>query len=117
MATTKTTSATAELDKAFEPVRAFNQLTLEKAAQLVEMNIEAMRRYTDLALANARELVDLRDPAALQAYFAKQPEAIKAFTETAKADAEAAVKLGLAYVEEAGQLVAKGANGAAKKAS
>ena len=37
---------------------------------------------------------------------AKQPEAIKTFADSARADAEAAVKLGMSYIEEAGKLVA-----------
>ncbi len=102
-----------EFDKVFEPVRAFNKLTLDNAAKMLEMNLDVAKRYTDLALANAREIVELKDPAAVQAYVAKQPEAFKAFADTARADAEAAVKLSVSYFEAAGKLVSDSAKKAA----
>jgi phasin family protein len=110
MATAKTLP---EVDKVLEPVRAFNQLALDNCAKLVEMNLDIAKRYTELTLANVRELVELKDPAAVQAYVAKQPEAIKSFADTARADAEAALKLSMSYFEEAGKLVASNAKKAA----
>jgi phasin family protein len=104
MATTK--SPISELDKTLEPVRALNKLALDNAAKVIEMNFDVARRYADLTLSSMREVFELKDPAAVQAYVAKQPEAMKAFAESARADAEAAVKLGMSYFEEAGKLVA-----------
>ena len=103
MASTKTVS---DLNNAFEPVRALNKLALDNTAKLVEMNLAVAKRFADTALAGAREVMELKDPAAVQAYMAKQPEALKAFADDARADAEAAVKLGMAYFEEAGKVVA-----------
>ena len=112
-----TTKNLPEVDKLFEPMRAFNKLALESAAKAVEMNLDVARRYTDLALANAREMVEIKDPAALQAYVAKQPEAMKSFAVSARADAEAAVKLSVSYFEAAGKLVTDSAKEASKKAA
>ncbi len=106
-----------EADKVFAPVRAFNQLTLDNAAKLVQMNFDVARRYTDIALANAREFVEIKDAEALQAYVAKQPEAMKSFADTARADAEAAVKLSVSYFEAAGKLVSDSASDATKAAA
>jgi phasin family protein len=110
MATAKTLP---EVDKVLEPVRAFNQLALDNCAKMVEMNLDIAKRYTEMTLPNERELVELKDPAAVQAYVAKQPEAIKSFADTARADAEAALKLSMSYFEEAGKLVASNAKKAA----
>lgn len=107
------TKALPDVDKALEPVRAFNKLTLDNAAKMMEMNLSITKRYADLALANARELVELKDPAAVQAYVARQPEAIKAIADTARADAEAAVKLSMSYFEAAGKLVSESTKKAA----
>ena len=101
-----TTKTLPELDKVFEPMRAFNKLTLDNAAKFVEMNLDVAKRYADIALANAREMAEIKDPAAMQAYVAKQPEAMKAFADTARADAEAVMKLSIGYFEAAGKLVA-----------
>ena len=95
-----------EFEKAFEPVKALNKLALDNAAKLVEMNLNVAKRYADLTLANAREVAELKDPAAVQAYVAKQPEAFKALADDAAADAQVVVKLGMAYFEEAGKVVA-----------
>ena len=102
-----------EFEQALEPVRAFNQLALDGCAKMVEMNLTIAKRYSDMTLANVRELVELKDPAAMQAYVAKQPEAMKAFADTARADAEAALKLSMNYFEEAGKLVAANSKKAA----
>ena len=110
MATAKTVS---ELDKTFEPLRALNKLALDNTAKLMEMNLDIARRYADLMLGNVRELVELKDPAAVQAFVARQPESLKAFADSTRADAEAAVKLGMNYLEEAGKLVSENVRKAA----
>lgn len=115
MATQKTTSekSFADIEKTFEPMRALNQLALDNAAKLMEMNLDVAKRYSNMMLSSAREMIELKDPAALQAFVAKQPEAIKSFTDVARADAEAAVKLGMTYFEQAGKLVSESAKKAA----
>ena len=110
MATTKTVT---EMEKTFEPMRALNQLALDNAAKLMEMNLNIARRYADLMLGNVREMVELKDPAAVQAFVAKQPESMKAFADSTRADAEAAVKLSMTYFEEAGKLVTENVKKAA----
>ena len=82
MATTKSVS---DIDKVFEPVRALNKLTLDNTAKLVELNLAVAKRFADATLANVREAVELKDPAAVQAYLAKQPEAMKALADEARA--------------------------------
>ena len=117
MATAKNT---VEMEKVFEPVRALHMLALENTAKLVEMNLAFARRYADTALANAREMIELKDPAAVQAFLAKQPEAMKTFADETRADAEAALKMGMSYFEEAGKVVssnAKAVSDTAKKAA
>ncbi len=103
MATAKTVS---EFDKAFGPFLALNKLALDNTAKLVEMNLDVARRYAELSLTNAREAAELKDPAAIQAFVSKQPEAFKALAETVSTDAQATVKLGMSYLEEAGKVVA-----------
>lgn len=108
-----TAKSTPELDKALEPVKALNNLMLDNAAKLVDINFDVARRYTDMTLQNWREALDIKDAAALQAYVARQPQAFKDFAETVSADTQAVVKLGVACFEEAGKIVSTGIRKAA----
>ena len=95
-----------DMEAALAPMKALNTLALENTAKVVEMQFAAARKYADLALANAREVAELKDPAAVQAYVAKQPEALKALAEGATADAQEIANMGVAYLQEAGKVVA-----------
>ena len=101
------------LEAAFAPVKALNTLVLENTAKVVELQFAAARKYADLALASTREVSELKDAEAFQAYVAKQPEAMKHLAEDMAADAQEMTKLGMSYVQEAGKVVAESVKKAA----
>lgn len=98
-------SATPDLNTILEPAKALNQLALDNAAKLFEMNFSMAKRFADMTMATAREVTELKDPAAVQAYVAKQPEALRAMADESAADAQAVVKMGMDYFQEAGKVV------------
>jgi len=110
---TKAKAPEFNIEAVFAPVKALNELALANTAKVVDMQFAAARKYADMALANVREMAELNDPAAVQAYVAKQPEAMKALAEGMAADAQEITKLGVAYVQEAGKVVAESVKKAA----
>ena len=106
-------NATPDLNTFFEPAKALNQLALDNAAKLFEMNVSVAKRFADMTFASVREASELKDSAAVQAFVAKQPEAFKAIAEESASDAQSVVKMGMEYMQEAGKVVAANAKKAA----
>ena len=96
---------TADMNTFFEPAKALNQLALDNAAKLFEMNVAVAKQFADMTFSSAREVTELKDPAAMQAFVAKQPEALKAMAEESAANAQVVMKMGMDYVQQASKVM------------
>ncbi|MDX1606635.1 MAG: phasin family protein [Candidatus Competibacterales bacterium] len=85
-------------------VQRFNQLAVTNVEKLVALQLDTLRRYSDLGVAQLKALVEVRNPQQLQDYVREQGEVARRFGETLVADGKAVAELGVEYNQQAQQL-------------
>lgn len=97
-------------------VQKFNQLTVAKLEKLTALQMNALRGYSDLSIKHLKELAEVNNPQALQAYLGKQSESIKSVSEKLVADTKAAAEVGVEYGQEAQKIASDSFQSTAKAA-
>ncbi len=93
------------LNTFFEPMFAFNALALSNAEKLVELNLDACKRYTQASLEQAKAALELRSSEDLEGFMKASKERGEAVTQAARDDAQAVAGISAAFVAEAQELV------------
>jgi hypothetical protein len=101
------TEAVAEVfsESLAEPVQALSTLTLENTGKLVDIQMTAFRRYSELVLGEAREMTALDDAEAVQAFMLRQGETMRSLTNAAAEDFNAMTRIGLDFFQAAGAIL------------
>lgn len=97
-------------------VQKFNKLTVAKLEKLAALQMNALRGYSDLSIKQLKELVEINNPEALQAYLGKQSDSVKSVSEKLVADAKAATEVGVEYSQEAQKIARDSIQSTAKAA-
>lgn len=91
-----------QFDTAFaSPARTYAGLVLEHFEQLVNLQIEATRAYTETGLKQTRAALDVKDPSDVRAYVESQQKVAQDLGERIKGDAEKVVSLNQNFVQKA----------------
>lgn len=98
-------------------VQKLNQLAVAKVEKLTALQMNALRGYSDLSIQNLKELVEINNPQALQAYLGKQNESVKSVGEKLVADAKAVAEVGVEYSQEAQKITQDSFQASTKKAA
>jgi len=95
-----------DFEKAMAPSKALTSLAIEKAESLIALNTELLNKYSAMTIANAKEAVEVKDPDAAKAYFAKQGDVAKELLESLVEDSKQVAKISEEYTTEVQKLVA-----------
>lgn len=95
----------ANLEQMMAPVAELNKLAFHNAEKLMNLHVEALRRYTEMGAAQVKAGLEIKSPEDAHSYFAKNAEVAQSVAEAVRADGEAAMKIGNAYLEEVQKLV------------
>ncbi|WP_200178504.1 phasin family protein [Ectothiorhodospira mobilis] len=87
-----------------EPVRRFNNVTLDHMAKLVDYQISMFRGYSEVAIEQMRAMQTVHDPKSLEAYLKAQGEAAKSLSEKLARDTSELVELHRGYSQEVQKL-------------
>lgn len=98
-----------------EPARAYGSLTLEYTEKLFGAQLDAVRRYTDLGLAQARTWIEVRDADGFKQAFEGQQKAAQDLGEKVKADMETLSTLNQDYLQKGQKLVEESLKAAGSK--
>lgn len=112
--------ATEQFAKAIEPTRAFVGLTVDHMEKLMQLQFEATKAYSDLAIAQARGALQVSDAKSFQDYVAQQKDVAETVSKRVNDDAHKLAEFGKAYTDEATKLVEQNVGqiqGAAKQAT
>lgn len=90
------------------PVRALNELALEHATRVIDMQLSLARKYADMGLASFKAVTTVTDADSAKTYLADQTEAVRKSSESVMADAKAFGQLNVEYVTEAQKIVKEG---------
>ncbi len=104
-------------EKVLAPVVALNKIALAKTEKLVDLQIAAVRKYSDVALTSWKEALAANDPAAFQKYLAGQTQVAKEVVESVLNDAKTVAELGQEAAQEVQKLVSENLAKANKKAA
>jgi hypothetical protein len=87
-------------ENVFKPIKAVNELALKNAEKLAQIQVKAVRKNLEVALASARDALDVKSPEEAQAYFQRQAEVAREVMEAVIIDSKAIAKLGEDAVAE-----------------
>jgi phasin family protein len=88
----------------FGPARAYAALSVDFTEKLVNAQLDATKAYADTGLAQARNLLNVKDAEGLRAYMEDQQKVAKELTERLKGDAEKVVSLQQDFVQQSQKL-------------
>ncbi|MFW3613275.1 phasin family protein [Billgrantia antri] len=86
------------------PARAYAALSIDYTEKLVATQLDTAKAYTDTGLAQARELLDVRDADGLRNYIEGQQQFAKNMAERIKGDAEKVVSLNQDFMQQSQKL-------------
>ncbi|MCB1757699.1 MAG: phasin family protein [Gammaproteobacteria bacterium] len=89
------------------PFKAFNELALANAEKLVALQSKNFEKYSQLALSNLQEAVQVSDLEQSKAYFAKQGDLSKQVAEDLTADLKEVIELGQAFTADVQKLMSE----------
>ncbi|MDH3637559.1 MAG: TIGR01841 family phasin [Gammaproteobacteria bacterium] len=104
-------------EKMLAPVVALNKIALAKTEKLVDLQIAAVRKYAEVALASWKDALTAKDPAELQKYVVGQGEVAKDVVENILKDAKTVAELGQETAQEVQKLMSENLAKATKKAA
>ena len=93
------------LDEVMVPVAELNKLAFANAEKLMNLHVEAMKRYAELGAAHLKAGFDVKSPEDARDYLAKNTEVAQSVVNAVREDSEAAMQIGNAYLEEVQKLV------------
>jgi phasin family protein len=88
----------------FGPARAYAGLSVDFTEKLVNAQLDATKAYADTGLAQARNLLNVKDVEGLRAYLESQQKVAQELTERLKGDAEKVVSLQQDFVQQSQKL-------------
>ena len=86
-------------------VKNINQLTLANVERLVNLNIDSVRKYADIALASWKDALAISDLESGQKYFEKQSQVAQEVVKTFANDAKVVAEIGQEYASEMQKVV------------
>lgn len=89
-----------QADAMMAPVRAMNEVAVEKTEKLVKMQAAAFQNYAKLAIDHWREALKVNDVDSMKDFMSKQRVYVESVTDKATKDANAMMELGNDYVSE-----------------
>ncbi len=89
-----------QADKMMAPVRAMNEVAVEKTEKLVKLQASAFQNYAKLAIDHWREALKVKDADGVKDFMSKHRAYVETVTEKATKDANAVMELGNDYVAE-----------------
>ena len=89
-----------QADKMMAPVRAMNEVAVEKTEKLVKLQTTAFQSYAKLAIDHWREALKVKDADSAKDFMSKHRAYVQTVTEKATKDANAVMELGNDYVAE-----------------
>ncbi len=89
-----------QADRMIAPVRAMNEVAVEKTEELVKLQASAFQSYAKLAIDHWREALKVKDADGVKDFMNKQRAYMETVAEKATKDANAVMELGNDYVAE-----------------
>lgn len=89
-----------QADRMMAPVRAMNEVAVEKAEELVKLQATAFESYAKLAIDHWRDALKVKDAEGVKDFMNKHRAYVETVTEKATKDANAVMELGNDYVAE-----------------
>ncbi|WP_249977540.1 phasin family protein [Vreelandella olivaria] len=121
MPTFNTNEITQQFDNLFmAPVRAYTALSIDYSEKLLNAQLEANKAYIDTGIAQARQLLSIKDADGLRSYMEGQQKVAKDLAERVKGDADKVVSLQQDFLQKSQKLTednVKQARAAATKMS
>ena len=96
---------TAEPQQMFEPWNKLNQAFLKNAERMTEFSLSTMRSYSEMGLANMRQVAGIDSPESAQDFSSKQAEMLNEISQKMLADAQRMTELGNSMHEEVMQVM------------
>ena len=106
-----------DVAKVAAPVREFNQLAVKHMEQLVALNLESMKAYADLGVAQMKAASEINDLEGLRTLVGKQTEMVKQVGEKLAADTRAVVELSKTFNLDAQKLAKDSLSAVSAKAA
>lgn len=109
MRTINTTLNTNEMTQQFDnmfmaPARAFAALNMDFVEKMLNAQIDASKAYVDTQLAQARNLMSIKDAEGLRSYMEGQQKVAKELAERVKGDADKVVELQQDFIQKSQKL-------------
>ncbi len=92
-----------------------NQLTLANVERLVDLNIESVRKYTDVVLGSWKDALAISDLESGQEYIAKQGKVAQEVVKNLADDAKVVAEIGQEYASDMQKVVAENVANVTKK--
>lgn len=106
-----------QVEKLFvSPARAFTSLTMDHIGQLVNVQIEAGKAYTEASLNQFSAALDVKDPQDFTKYLEGQQQSFRDLSERVKDDGEKVTALNRRFVEQARKLAQESAENVSEAA-
>ena len=83
-------------ENVFNPLKAVNELALKNAEKLAQIQVKAVRKNLEVALAAARDALDVKSPEEAQAYFQRQVEVAREVMEAVRRKLGQTINRGIA---------------------
>lgn len=83
------------------PMRTYTALMLDHFEQIANLQIEAMKTYTETGVQQARAALDIKDPTDVNAYIQNQQNAVREMGERLKGDADKVASMNQEFAEKA----------------
>ncbi|KPQ26668.1 MULTISPECIES: phasin family protein [unclassified Halomonas] len=105
MSTFNTNEWTQQFDNFFmAPVRAYAALSVDMTEKLFNTQLDAQKAYMDTNIAQARQLMSVKDAEGLRSYMEGQQKVAKEVAERLKSDADNVVSLQQDFVQKSQKL-------------
>lgn len=102
-----------QADRVMAPVRAMNEVAVEKTEKLVKLQTTAFQNYAKLAIDHWREALKVKDAESMKDFLSKHRAYVESVAEKATKDANAVMELGNDYVAEVQKILKDSASKAA----
>lgn len=86
------------------PARAYAALTIDYAEKMLNAHVNASQAYSEIGIAQLRQLTRIKDPEGLRHYMEGQQQVVKQLAEQAKGDADKVVALHQDYFQKSQKL-------------
>ncbi len=98
-------------------VKTLNGLAVANVERLIDLQIDGLRKYSDVALASWKDALAVKDIESGQAYFAKQGQVAQDVVKNLAEDAKVVAEIGNEYANEVQKVVADSVATVTKKAA